>query len=167
MRPKLEGMWWGDDGAYFVASFARTGDGSAAQHDGQVWFLDPDRNTIELKLWFAYTPDDQDNDPDGPDNITVSAYGGLILAEDGEGKNHLVGSTEHGETFFFARNEIEGDSEFTGPTFSRDKQILFANVQSPGHVFAIQDRFASSAERRQGSDTWCRSAGRSRRRRAR
>ena len=38
---KLEGMWWGDGGAYFVASFARTSDGSAAQHDGQVWFLDP------------------------------------------------------------------------------------------------------------------------------
>jgi secreted PhoX family phosphatase len=138
---KLEGMWWGDGGAYFVASFARTSDGSAAQHDGQVWFIDPDHDTIELKLWFAYTPDDQDNDPDGPDNITVSAYGGLILAEDGEGKNHLVGSTEHGETFFFARNEIAGDSEFTGPTFSRDKRILFANVQSPGHVFAIQGPF--------------------------
>jgi hypothetical protein len=138
---KLEGMWWGDDGAYFVASFARTDDGSAAQHDGQVWFLDPDRDTIELKLWFAYTPTDQDTDPDGPDNITVSAYGGLILAEDGEGKNHLVGVTERGETFVFARNEIAGDSEFTGPTFSRDKKILFANVQSPGHVFAIQGPF--------------------------
>jgi secreted PhoX family phosphatase len=144
---KLEGMWWGDDGAYFVASFARTDDGSAAQHDGQVWFLDPDRGTIELKLWFAYSPDDQDSDPDGPDNITVSAYGGLIIAEDGEGKNHLVGSTEHGETFFFARNELPGDSEFTGPTFSRDKRILFANIQSPGHVFAIQGPFRKQDRR--------------------
>jgi uncharacterized protein len=32
---KYEGMWWGDGGAYFVCSFARTSDGSAAQHDGQ------------------------------------------------------------------------------------------------------------------------------------
>jgi secreted PhoX family phosphatase len=138
---KLEGMWWGDHGAYVVASFARTSDGSAAQHDGQVWFLDPDRDTIELKLRFAHTPGDQDGDPDGPDNITVSAYGGLILAEDGDGRNHLVGSTERGETFFFARNELAGDSEFTGPTFSRDRRILFANVQSPGHVFAIRGPF--------------------------
>jgi len=69
---KLEGMWWGDGGAYFVASFARSSDGSAAQHDGQVWFIDPDAETIELKLHFAYTPSDQDGDPDGPDNITVS-----------------------------------------------------------------------------------------------
>ncbi|MEA2183888.1 MAG: uncharacterized protein QOF69_3073 [Solirubrobacteraceae bacterium] len=138
---KLEGMWWGDEGAYFVASFARTSDGSAAQHDGQVWLSDPEDGTIELKLHFAYTPADQDNDPDGPDNITVSAYGGLILAEDGEGKNHLVGAIPRGEVFFFARNELAGDSEFTGPTFSRDKKILFANIQSPGHVFAIQGPF--------------------------
>ena len=135
---KLEGMWWGDDGAYFVASFARTSDGSAAPHDGQVWYIDPEKDTIELMLHFAYTPSDQDDDPDGPDNITVSAYGGLILAEDGDGTSHLVGSDDHGETFFLARNELDGDSEFAGPTFSRDRRILFANVQSPGHVFAIR-----------------------------
>jgi secreted PhoX family phosphatase len=138
---KLEGMWWGDGGAYFVCSFARLTDGSAAQHDGQIWFLDPLEETIELKLHFAYTPLDQDSDPDGPDNITVSAYGGLIIAEDGEGKQHLVGSTENGEAFFFARNDMADDSEFTGPTFSHDKKILFANVQTPGHVFAIQGPF--------------------------
>jgi secreted PhoX family phosphatase len=138
---KLEGMWWGDEGAYFVASFARNTDGSAAQHDGQVWFIDPEEGRIELKIWFAYTPADQDNDPDGPDNITVSPFGGLILAEDGEGASHLVGATDDGETYFFARNEIEGQSEFTGPTFSKNRKILFANVQSPGHVFAIQGPF--------------------------
>jgi secreted PhoX family phosphatase len=138
---KLEGMWWGDGGAYFVCSFARFTDGSAAQHDGQVWFLDPLAQTIELKLHFAYTPSDQDSDPDGPDNITVSAYGGLILAEDGNGKQHLVGSTESGEPFFFARNDDPGDSEFAGPNFSHNKKILFANIQSPGYVFAIQGPF--------------------------
>jgi secreted PhoX family phosphatase len=138
---KLEGMWWGDGGAYFVCSFARFTDGSAAQHDGQIWFLDPLADTIELKLHFAYTPLDQDNDPDGPDNITVSAYGGVIIAEDGDGKNHLVGAADSGEAFFFARNEDPGDSEFTGPTFSNDKKILFACVQSPGYVYAIQGPF--------------------------
>ena len=137
---KLEGMWWGDGGAYFVASFARFTDGSAAQHDGQVWFLDPYRNTIELKLRFAYTPDNQDDDPDGPDNITVSPYGGVILAEDGEGKQHLVGSTRRGQTFFLARNDLNG-SEFAGPTFSRDRRTLFANFQTPGYTFAIKGPF--------------------------
>jgi secreted PhoX family phosphatase len=139
---KLEGMWWGDGGAYFVASFARTSDGSAAQHDGQVWFIDPRAQTIELKLHFAYTPGDQDSDPDGPDNITVSPYGGVMIAEDGEGKQHLVGSTDGGEVFFFARNEHPDSNEFTGPTFSRDRHTLFANLQTPGHVYAIQGPFA-------------------------
>jgi secreted PhoX family phosphatase len=137
-------MWWGDDGAYFVASFARNSDGSAAQHDGQVWFIDTDGETIELKLWFAYTPLDQDTDPDGPDNITVSPFGGVMIAEDGDGRNHLVGATEDGQTYFLARNELPGDSEFTGPTFSTDERILFANVQSPGHVFAIQGPFGKA-----------------------
>ncbi|WP_199223849.1 alkaline phosphatase PhoX [Paraconexibacter algicola] len=137
---KLEGMWWGDGGCYFVCSFARTADGSAGVHDGQVWFLDPRAQTIELKIHFEYTPD-QDGDADGPDNITVSPYGGLVIAEDGEGASHLVGSTASGETFFLARNELAGESEFTGSTFSADRRTLFANVQSPGHVFAITGPF--------------------------
>jgi secreted PhoX family phosphatase len=58
----------------------------------------------------------------------------------GRGVNHLVGSTTSGETFFLARNEMN-DSEFTGPTFSTDKQTLFACIQSPGHVFAITGPF--------------------------
>ncbi len=37
--------------------------------------------------------------------------------------------------------QIAGQSEFTGPTFSHDKKILFANVQSPGHIFAIRGPF--------------------------
>ena len=136
---KLEGMWWGDGGSYFVASYARTSDGSAVEHDGQVWFHDPKAQTIELKVRFAYTPADQDSDPDGPDNITVSPYGGVILAEDGNGVQHLVGVTDSGEPFFLARNDA-GGSEFCGPTFSRDKKTLFASVQS-GKTFAITGPF--------------------------
>jgi uncharacterized protein len=71
----------------------------------------------------------------------VSAYGGLTIAEDGEGKQHLVGSTDRGETFFFARNDDPGDAQFTGPTVSPDRRILFANVQEPGYVFAIRGPF--------------------------
>lgn len=137
---KLEGMWWGDGGTYFVCSFARFTDGSKGQHDGQVWFLDPKAGTIELKIRFEYTPEDQNSDPDGPDNITVSPYGGVILAEDGEGAQHLVGSTESGETFFLAKNALN-DNEFAGPTFSHNKKTLFVAIQSPGHVFAITGPF--------------------------
>ena len=31
---------------------------------------------------------------DGPDNVHVTPWGGLVIAEDGDGGNHLVGWTE-------------------------------------------------------------------------
>lgn len=135
---KLEGQWWADGGAYFVASFARTSDGSAAEHDGQVWFYDPAGQTITLKTLFGVNPDPSvdTGNYDGPDNITVSPYGGVILAEDGEGISHLVGVTADGEPYAMARNELN-DSEFCGPAFSADGKILFANIQSPGITVAI------------------------------
>jgi uncharacterized protein len=135
---KLEGAWWGDGGAYFVASFARASDGSANEHDGQVWFFDPQAQTVTLRTIFGVNPDPSVDagSYDGPDNMTLSPYGGLILAEDGEGVQHLVGVTEDGETYPMARNDLN-DSEFTGPVFSADGKVLFANIQSPGHVFAI------------------------------
>jgi uncharacterized protein len=134
---KLEGAWWGDGGAYFVASFARTSDGSVREHDGQVWFYDPATETVTLKTIFGVNPDPaSDSNYDGPDNITVSPYGGVILAEDGEGIQHLVGVTDQGKAYPLARNQIS-DGEFAGPTFSADGRILFACIQSPGYVFAI------------------------------
>jgi uncharacterized protein len=135
---KLEGQWWGDGGVYFVASFARHSDGSVNEHDGQVWFYDPRHETITLTTIFGVNSDPTvEGNFDGPDNITVSPYGGVILAEDGEGLSHLVGVDEGGNAFAMARNELN-DSEFTGPTFTGDGRILYANIQTPGIVFAIQ-----------------------------
>ncbi|MEV4415459.1 alkaline phosphatase PhoX [Catellatospora sp. NPDC049609] len=132
---KLEGQWWGDGGAYFVSSYARLDDGALAEHDGQVWFHDPRRGTIELKTVFGVNPDPKSG-YDGPDNITVSPYGGVILAEDGAGLSHLVGVTDDGDIYPLGRNET-GEGEFAGPTFSQDGRILFAAIQSPGLVLAI------------------------------
>lgn len=133
----LEGAWWGlfDGGAYIVTSFAR--DESPVPHDGQVWFYNPRRSTLTLRLRFGVNPAPTvDGAFDGPDNITVSPCGGLILAEDGDGIQHLVGVTGGGRTFPLARNDID-DDEFTGPVYSLDRRILFANLQSPGTMFAI------------------------------
>ncbi len=130
---KFEGAWWGDGGAYIVTSFARAE--SPVPHDGQVWFYDPRRSTMTLKLRFGVDAD-QDAPGDGPDNITVSPWGGLILAEDGEGVQHLVGVTEGGAAFELARNQLNG-SEFVAPVYSHDKKVLFASIQTPGIMFAI------------------------------
>jgi secreted PhoX family phosphatase len=134
---KLEGAYWGDGGAYFVASFARAGDGSTNEHDGQVWFYDPGNETVTLKSIFGVNPDpDADTDYDGPDNIALDPNGGLILAEDGEGIQHLVGVTTAGQSYPLARNDVS-DSEFAGPTFTEDGEILFACIQGDGYTFAI------------------------------
>lgn len=134
---KLEGQWWGDGGAYFVSSFARTADGSVNDHDGQVWHYSPASGAITLTTIFGVnTAPNQDGAFDGPDNITVAPQGGLIVAEDGRGMNHLVGVTSEGMSYPLARNEYN-DSEFCGPAFSTDGKWLFANIQSPGFTLAI------------------------------
>jgi len=140
---KLEGMWWADGGAYIVSSYAR--EESPVQHDGQVWFYDPSRRTLTLKVLLGVNRDpEKDGAFDGPDNITVSPYGGLIIAEDGEGVQHLFGATESGRTYPIARNELNIGteeepeySEFTGVTFSPDGRTLYANIQEPGIMLAI------------------------------
>jgi secreted PhoX family phosphatase len=102
-----------------------------------VWFYDPRTETVTLKTRFGVNPDSaSDGNPDGPDNITVSPHGGLIVAEDGAGINHLIGLTATGDSFPIARNELD-DSEFCGPAFSADGRTLFVNIQSPGLTLAI------------------------------
>ncbi|MBI0381793.1 DUF839 domain-containing protein [Streptomyces albiflaviniger] len=140
---KLEGMWWADGGAYIVSSYARAE--SPVQHDGQVWFYDPKRRTLTLKVLLGVNPDpSKDGAFDGPDNITVSPYGGLVIAEDGEGIQHLFGATEDGRTYPIARNDLNIGSaeepefsEFTGVVFSPDGSTLYANIQVPGIMLAI------------------------------
>ncbi|MEG3631248.1 alkaline phosphatase PhoX [Streptomyces poriticola] len=142
---KLEGMWWGDGGAYLVSSYAREDDSPGRPHDGQVWFYDPRRRTLTLKVLLGVNPDpSKDGHYDGPDNITVSPYGGLVIAEDGEGVQHLFGATDSGRTYPIARNELNLGteeepeySEFTGVTFSPDGRTLYANIQEPGIMLAI------------------------------
>ena len=73
---------------------------------------------------------------DKADNLTVSPFGDLIVCEDGGGGNNLVGVTPAGAIYRFAHNAMS-DSEFAGATFSPDGQVLFVNIQHPGHTLAI------------------------------
>ncbi|MFJ2212182.1 alkaline phosphatase PhoX [Streptomyces sp. NPDC101062] len=143
---KLEGMWWGDGGAYIVSSYARD-ESPGTPHDGQVWFYHPRRRTLTLKVLLGVNPDPtKDGSFDGPDNITVSPYGGLVIAEDGEGLQHLFGATERGRTYPIARNDLN-DSEFTGVVFSPDGRTLFANIQEPGIMLAVTGPWRRSPRR--------------------
>jgi uncharacterized protein len=133
---KLEGLWFGDGALFVVSSFARLDDGSTEEHDGQVWRLDPIANTMELVVRFGVNDDPASDSIDGPDNITVSPWGGLLVCCDGEGAQHLFTVGSDGEPRVFARNARDG-SELTGATFTDDGQTLFFNMYDPGATFAV------------------------------
>lgn len=144
---KFEGVWGTDEGAYVVNSFAFSdGDlpADAVPHDGMVWFYNYKNETIQLVAYFPHQKTGasgaaakyDDLTFDGPDNVTVTPWGSLVLAEDGVGASHVLSATPYGPTQAIARNQLN-DSEFTGPTFSDDGKVLFVNMQTPGLTFAI------------------------------
>ncbi|MEU4392474.1 alkaline phosphatase PhoX [Kribbella sp. NPDC023855] len=145
---KFEGVYGTDDGVYVVNSYANSGTtdlpADAVPHDGMVWFYNYKTQTIQLVTYFpSSAAADQGADAkyqdfnfDGPDNVTVTPWGSLILAEDGNASSHVLSSTPGGPTYAIARNMLN-DSEFCGPAFSADGKVLFVNIQSPGLTLAI------------------------------
>ncbi|MEU3888378.1 alkaline phosphatase PhoX [Streptomyces sp. NPDC029041] len=148
---KLEGCYWGGRSVYFVSSFARRSDGSAADHYGQVWRYDPERRRLTLVIVFG--PDTDVQLPgESPDNICLAAGGGLMVCEDGDGAQHVYGVTRRGEVYAMARNrqaitpaadaaggtEQEPEyGEFAGVTFSPDGDTMYVNCYTPGTTFAV------------------------------
>ncbi len=133
---RMEGMWWGDGCFYFVAT---TG---GRNERGQIWRYTPapaegtpaesdNPGTLELFI----EPNDQAL-LDCGDNITVAPWGDLIVCEDGEDQQYLVGVTPEGRLYKFARNAANL-SEFAGATFSPDGSTLFVNIQGAGLTLAI------------------------------
>jgi secreted PhoX family phosphatase len=152
---KFEGVFGTDDGVYVVNSFAfNTSDlpPDAVKHDGMVWFYSYRDHTITLVTYFPHqattdsgaAPAYSDLVFDGPDNVTVTPWGTLVLAEDGVGASHVLSSVPGGPSYAIARNQLNIGtpekpeySEFTGPTFSSDGTVLFVNIQTPGITLAI------------------------------
>jgi secreted PhoX family phosphatase len=154
---KFEGVWSTGRGAYIVNSFAFGANdlpADATKHDGMVWFYDYSDQTITLVTYFPHNPAAETEGPfpkyadlsfDGPDNVTVTPWGTLILAEDGVRANHVLSAVPGGPTYAVARNQLSNGtsngaptySEFTGPTFAPDGKVLFVNIQVPGITLAI------------------------------
>lgn len=145
-----EGAWHGNGVIYVVS----TSGGPAGQ--GQVFAYDPVAETFTCV--FA-SPSAQVLN--APDNVCVSPRGGLVLCEDGSGREYLHGLTPEGETFPFAENNVVlsaelrdakdyGGTDFTGSewagaTFEPNGSWLFANLQNPGITFAITGPWCEGA----------------------
>ncbi|WP_238011850.1 DUF839 domain-containing protein [Dactylosporangium sp. AC04546] len=154
---KFEGVWSTGKGCYVVNSFAFGASdlpADATKHDGMVWYYDYADETITLVTYFPHNPAGEgegafpkyaDLTFDGPDNVTVTPWGTLVLAEDGVRASHVLSSVPGGPTYAIARNMLSNGtsngnptySEFTGPTFSPDGRVLFVNIQTPGLTLAI------------------------------
>ncbi|MGW0082864.1 alkaline phosphatase PhoX [Streptomyces sp. NPDC003393] len=140
---KLEGCYWGGRCVYFVSSFARATDGSAADHFGQIWRYDPRRRRLTLVIVFG--PDTDVRLPgESPDNICLFPGGGLMVCEDGNGAQHVFGVTRGGEVYAMARGrqnigtpDAPEWGEFAGVTFSPDGDTMYVNCYTPGTTFAV------------------------------
>lgn len=162
---RIEGCWFGDGKIFFNATSGgreptvddpfRRGSGA-----GQVWIYDI--RTGRLTLLFE--PDVPEGWPDenldaplmeGPDNITFTPQGALVICEDSDGLNWMRGLTTDGHIFDFARTADDVDSEFAGVNFSPNGNVLFANMQDAttasmaegqtGFSFAVRGPFRRGA----------------------
>ncbi|MBW3550385.1 MAG: PhoX family protein, partial [Proteobacteria bacterium] len=101
---RIEGCWYGKGKVFFCAtvggapassgrddSEVRRGNGN-----GQVWMYDVASGRLTLIVEADNPADTDDAILDGPDNITISPRGGLIVCEDGGGVNFLRGVTMEG-----------------------------------------------------------------------
>jgi uncharacterized protein len=155
-----EGIWYSRGSLYIVdTSTGVDASGNRGRGDGAVWQLD--LASMQLTCLFASTNPVAGNNPD---NITLYPWGPplMFLCEDGGGVqdqfgfgDRLMGLNEKGETFIFAKNNIQltaeqigaagkkvaaGDyrnREFCGACFDPFGRIMFVNIQTPGITFAI------------------------------
>lgn len=139
-----EGMWHSQGSVLFTCTFG------GSREKGQIWKLTPSafegtpdekKNPGYLELYLE--PNDADL-LENADNITVSPRGEIYVCEDGTVPQHIVGITQNGSLFKFAKNAMNR-SEFAGATFSPDGSTFFVNIQSPGFTLAITGNWQSKA----------------------
>lgn len=70
-----------------------------------------------------------------PDNLTFNQFGDLLVCEDGDGMNRVVGITQDKKVYVIA-SSIFG--EWAGVCMSPDNKYVFANLQSMGITYAFE-----------------------------
>ncbi len=125
-----EGIYYSRGSVFFACT------SGGPEGRGQIWRLHPSRNPSVPDMLELFVEVGKDAPLQRPDNLCAAPNGDLVICEDGDGEQHVVGATRRGRLYRLARN-AQNDSEFAGATFSPDGRILFVNVQKPGMTFAI------------------------------
>lgn len=132
---RLEGSWFAGGAFWFDDTSAETT--TAPGRFGRIYRYFPATNTLEL-----FYESSASNELHAPDNITITPWGDLWIAEDGNPNgDRIIGLTPEGNVYPFAQN-VFNSSELTGPVFSPKGDTLFVNIQSPGITMAIWGPFA-------------------------
>lgn len=131
-----EGMWYGNSAVYFAC----TNGGSARK--GQIWKYTPspsegtDRENVRPGTLELFVEPNNGKIIENADNLTVAPWGDLVVCEDSDGDNFLLGITPDGNVYKMGRNAVS-ESELAGATFSPDGSTLFMNIQEDGLTLAI------------------------------
>jgi len=115
-----EGIWYSDGKVYFTT-----------KGDNRVWCLFLETQTLTI-LYDAATA----ADPilTGVDNVTASASGKVLVAEDG-GDMQIVVLDAEGSAAPLLQIVGQDDSEITGPAFSPDGTRLYFSSQRANRLF--------------------------------
>ena len=131
-----EGAWFADKHVYLCST-----DGGPVRR-GQLYRLDISVGGKDSLTLVAQAENDASFD--NPDNVTVSPWGDVFLAEDGGAPNGVRVLKPDGSLQHFARNAIDGGkSEITGVCFSPDGEWLFLNLQWEGLSLGITGPFTA------------------------
>ncbi|NBD18503.1 MAG: DUF839 domain-containing protein [Cyanobacteria bacterium] len=125
---RTEGSWYDGEGGIVICATD-----AGPEELGQIWRLDVRNQTLELLA--------EPRNPEilqSPDNVTVAPWGDIIICEDGDGTDRLIGLTPNGEFYVLGRNGLN-TAELAGANFSPDGKTLFLNApqKGPGVTIAI------------------------------
>ncbi|NKI34159.1 DUF839 domain-containing protein [Wenzhouxiangella sp. XN79A] len=130
-----EGCWWHDGMVYFTT-----------KGDNRVWALDTRRNTLDL-VYDKHSDRAFNPGIDDVDNLTVSAGGDILVAEDGS-EMRLVVVGPDVRPFELVNVIGQRESEICGPAFSPDGERLYFSSQngwagdhSDGRIYELRGPF--------------------------
>ena len=115
-----EGIWFRDGVIYF-----------ASKGDNRIWALDIVAQTIEAIYDFS-TATPENAILSGVDNLTVSEFGDVLVAEDGGDMDLCVILPDRNLVRLLKASDLSAQSELTGPAFSPDGSRLYFSAQRNG-----------------------------------
>ena len=115
-----EGLWHLNGIIYF-----------STKTDNRIWAYDHARQTVEVIYDFA-TASTENKILSGVDNLTVSEFGDVIVAEDGGDMDICVILPNRKLLRLAKASDTSGQSEVVGPAFSPDGTRLYFSCQRNG-----------------------------------